>query len=526
MVTRTLLRLLCASALVHAVRSAPLTHCANPAGAFIGLVADQAYTLRLPPDAPGNPERWALVTEATSKSQHGQEPAVGSFTGTYVQALPDDRDTYNNIYGAGSFTPLTGLDFYFYVTEPGMHTLFLRWTGGDTAGGGDSLYAVMRDADTDLIVAGKPTFKPKLVPIMEAPNVAGCCYHHQTHACTCFATEQEKVPGVCDAWQASDKATRFGAQCPAGEGQMEAVPSPRWYLYAGQAVGNVMDFNAEPWDATCEAEGVGTADTGLDFAAWDLPTGKYRLVFYPREDGTAVDAFYLAGPNTPPPPQDLRLQLGDSTVDCKGATKPASKVSSGLWVTDKKDAPGWGYRSKPVQGADASAAAGGACGICLVPVEPSECPSGEELLQMQTCDLVGPNELCEADGECGTNIRLNNCDSPPSTDLAAGNVGERTRRMRQNDVYRRMTPKECEAANAHGLGGGVVALLVLLALGGMAGIVVCVYKRGAIAGSLGKAIQGTRVSAPISGTTSMNAPMVNPSPMEAAGYVRRDDLQR
>ena len=31
----------------------------------------------------------------------------------------------------------------------------------------------------------------------------------------------------------------------------------------------------------------GTRDTGLDFAAWDLEAGKkYRLVFYPREDGT------------------------------------------------------------------------------------------------------------------------------------------------------------------------------------------------------------------------------------------------
>ena len=32
-----------------------------------------------------------------------------SFTGVYYQVLPDDRDSYHDIYGVGSFT-MTGLD--------------------------------------------------------------------------------------------------------------------------------------------------------------------------------------------------------------------------------------------------------------------------------------------------------------------------------------------------------------------------------------------------------------------------------
>jgi len=49
--------------------------------------------------------------------------------------------------------------------------------------------------------------------------------------------------------------------CSAGKGEMDAVPSPRWYLFSGQADPTAMSFDAEPWDATCEAEGTGTRDT-------------------------------------------------------------------------------------------------------------------------------------------------------------------------------------------------------------------------------------------------------------------------
>ena len=49
--------------------------------------------------------------------------------------------------------------------------------------------------------------------------------------------------------------------------------------------------------------------SGLDFAAWELAAARYRLVIYPREDGTAVDAFYLAGPGVSPP-NTLRLAAG------------------------------------------------------------------------------------------------------------------------------------------------------------------------------------------------------------------------
>jgi hypothetical protein len=49
--------------------------------------------------------------------------------------------------------------------------LHLRWTAGDDFGGGDSLYAVMREYNTDAIVTGEDTFKPKLIGINEVPSL-------------------------------------------------------------------------------------------------------------------------------------------------------------------------------------------------------------------------------------------------------------------------------------------------------------------------------------------------------------------
>lgn len=106
-------------------------------------------------------------------------------------------------------------------------------------------------------------------------------------------------------------AKRFGIQCPVGRGEFESVPAPIWYEFAG---GNVLDFDEVPWDATCEAEGTGTADSGADFAQWQLEIGDYELRFYPREDGTAFEAFYLAGPDANAPASNFRLSLGNSTV--------------------------------------------------------------------------------------------------------------------------------------------------------------------------------------------------------------------
>ena len=122
---------------VLAVAASPW-HCANGRGYMAGLAADGHYNVILPADGPPNgenPEKWTVVTDddVTGKK---------SFTGSYMQVLPDDRDSYHHI--DGSF-PMTGLAFNIRVRVPGRHTLFLRWTGGDSVGGGDSLYAVMRD---------------------------------------------------------------------------------------------------------------------------------------------------------------------------------------------------------------------------------------------------------------------------------------------------------------------------------------------------------------------------------------------
>ena len=261
-------------------------------------------------------------------------PCENSFTGTYFQVLPDDRDSYSEIFGAGSFS-MTGLKFKIRVQEAGLHTLYLRWTGGETVGGGDSLYVVLYDSDGEL-VPGVATLKRKMVGLLANPGqFAGACYEMTTHATPCVemaaGMNASTVPVDCDRsqghfWMPADpmRGDRFGVQCEAGHGELEAIPHPRWYLFAGQQYGNVMDFDSEPWDATCEAEGTGTADTGLDFPQWDLAVGDYTVAFYPREDGTAFDAFYMPTPSNHTPPNGLRLRMGASTV---GPCAPHSPTS-------------------------------------------------------------------------------------------------------------------------------------------------------------------------------------------------------
>lgn len=294
-------------------------HCADGHGRIQALAADGNFIVRPAVDASpngNNPEAWVRINEDNPPS--GGKVA-NSFTGSYMQVLPDDRDSYNHVTGSSSFT-MTGLQFNIRIYDPGMHTLFLRWTGGDAVGGGDSLYVVMYDVQ-DRIVAGVPTYSAKTVGMVEKEGqFAGCCYNPDTHACPCYEPAQlpqtgDSFPG-CQSWisSSSPRARTLGLMCEVGHGQVKWVSAPMWYLFAGQAYGNVMDFDSEPWDATCEAEGTGTKDSGLDVAQWKLESGDYRLVIYPREDGVAVDSLYLATPKNPQPPNDLRLKAGDSTI--------------------------------------------------------------------------------------------------------------------------------------------------------------------------------------------------------------------
>jgi len=138
-------------------------------------------------------------------------------------------------------------------------------------------------------------------------------YDMQTHATPCYMANTS-VPD-CAYWIERERAEEIGVICTVGDGTTTLVNDPEWFLFAGQAYGNVMDFDSEPWDTSCESMGTGTKDTGLDLAQWDLEAGKlYDMSFYPREDGTALDAVYIAGPDSAPPAQGFRLSAGDSTV--------------------------------------------------------------------------------------------------------------------------------------------------------------------------------------------------------------------
>ena len=244
----------------------------------------------------------------------------------------------------------------------GIHTLFLRWTGGDTVGGGDSLYVVLykrtrkRKGQFDLdLVHGQQTVKPAVVPIDAGMSrYAGCCYDRVTHACPCYSEKPDygdnSTNSVCPEESFIDRtrAASFGVQCLVGGGAYTIVRSPEWYLYAGQEAGDVMDFDSEPWDVTCEAEGSNTIDSGHDFPSWVLhETSFYELRVYAREDGTALDGIYVAGPRGRAPALAKRYAKGDSTI-CerrggRNASSPYSIAAAVVGIVGLVALGGWVY---------------------------------------------------------------------------------------------------------------------------------------------------------------------------------------
>jgi len=313
--------------------AAAKTLCASEGGAFVALAVDDVFTVTPPRDA-RDPERWELVRAA---SRSAKERVENSFTGSYFQVLPDDGDDYNKVTEGDEFT-MTKLSVRFRTSKAGPHSLFARWSGGDTVGGGDSMYVAMATAK-GAPVRGALTWRESKVAIDDTRyEFVGCCYDMQTHACPCREGNATLAEAGCEEaggyWATAADASHWGAQCPAGQGLMESV-APLWYEFAGQEYGNVMDFDSEPWDATCEAEGVGTADSGRDEATWDLAAGAvYELRFFPREDGVALEAIYLA-PFGAAPPTGLRLAAGDSSLcpESSSSSSSGSTSHAGLIVT-------------------------------------------------------------------------------------------------------------------------------------------------------------------------------------------------
>ena len=69
---------------------------------------------------------------------------------------------------------------------------------------------------------------------------AGCCYLPTTHACECHDTEQ-----ACENWIVTERAAHF-AKCKVGNGQMDPVNDPLWYLYSGKEDPTAVSFAADP----------------------------------------------------------------------------------------------------------------------------------------------------------------------------------------------------------------------------------------------------------------------------------------
>jgi len=321
--------------------------CADPVtGAFVGLAADvDTYDSIAGSKSIADQldQKWILVEETSNNKSNNNTGPINSFTGKFLQVLPDVGRSYPG-RGEGRVTAVQTLldespyvQYQIRVEKEGWHTLFLRWTGGDMIGGGDSLYVAMLQDDNSKkaktggrkAMIGQRSLKPLMVPIdATATSFAGCCYDGRTHACPCLKTapQTEEENENCPNFVPQHQAAGYGIQCPLGPGAMQFVKEPTWYLFAGQSVGNVEDFTAEPWDATCEANGSNTADSGADVASWYLSEGQtYSFVIFAREDGTAFDGFYLAGPDSDAPLIQTSFAEGDSTI----CTNESNKKSGG-----------------------------------------------------------------------------------------------------------------------------------------------------------------------------------------------------
>mmetsp|Transcript_38557 Transcript_38557/g.43432 ORF Transcript_38557/g.43432 Transcript_38557/m.43432 type:complete len:436 (-) Transcript_38557:138-1445(-) len=345
--------------------------CVNDHGVFIGLATDEdAYT-----SIPGSKgtevdairQSWIVTSTAA-----GEEGPKNSYAEQFLQVLPDTGRTYptskkaasdngggggggGHSHSHGGHHDLTDVNelegdspyvaFQFKVTKDtkhtiseGIHTLFIRWTGGDTVGGGDSFFAVLyklpnNKKHSKVLIHGQQTVKPAVVPIDAGMSkFAGCCYDMVTHACPCYSVEPTSNV-TCPYFIERSKASDYGIQCVVGGGAMVIIKAPQWYLFAGQDNGDVMDFDSEPWDVTCEADGSNTRDSGHDFPSWVLDHGTYQLRVYAREDGTALDGIYLAGPNGDAPLISKRYTKGDSSFCVEQAFYQSIWFVSSISVT-------------------------------------------------------------------------------------------------------------------------------------------------------------------------------------------------
>ena len=184
--------------------------CVDDHGVFIGLATDEdAYTSisgSVGTEVDSIPQSWILTS-----TTDGDGPK-NSYDGQFLQVLPDSGRTYPTSksaggsggggHGHGGHDALTDpnslegdspyVSFQFKVTKDkkgnnagggeGIHTLFIRWTGGDTVGGGDSFFVVLyklpkNKKKSKELIHGQQTVKPAVVPIDAGMSkYAGCCY--------------------------------------------------------------------------------------------------------------------------------------------------------------------------------------------------------------------------------------------------------------------------------------------------------------------------------------------------------------
>ena len=94
-------------------------------------------------------------------------------------------------------------------------------------------------------------------------------------------------------------------------------------------------------------------------------------------------------------------------------------ISSGWMTGTNVCSTGWQGAICGPSDPDPVCDAGEACGLCLQAIQyPNlECPPNAELQVMANCMAASAGELCEADGECGTDDSIDNCGTPKGYDV-------------------------------------------------------------------------------------------------------------
>ena len=197
-----------------------------------------------------------------------------------------------------------------------------------------------------------------------------------------------------------------------------------------------VEYGAESSKAVVGAYNFSRADAGGASYTPERHAIK-EIVIHPKYDGNFYDVavLRLETASALPPLRIAKVSpaIGTDVTVIGWGEKIAYPADDGWWEGWDDDWAGWrdddeaqSYRPtyQPTSGS-------GTCDYTATPLayDSSDCPANADGSIFPNCDEVACGELCEGDGECGTDTQLNNC---PSKNYDPSTSGGRL------DIYRKV----------------------------------------------------------------------------------------